>query len=292
MRSAPTHLVLSCLALCLAPAGAHAQVAPPVLAEIEASSAVANAYRALDADTHSAWCRAASDDATGGALTIRFAEPVQVRSIAIYGVDAADDLAPIVVTITSDGGTVETALDADTRAAAEVTSLAGTTRSLAFRLPPTGPGPRVRHGACLSEIDVRLVDRTWVYGVSAAAASALPAAIDAIEDALRSCDPRELATIARFPVRFRDTDPASPRAYAHEGTSAFPHGFRQPRELPCAWGVFSQDDRPRQMPSIDGGIALGVVRVLGGAAITDVYWELGWSASGWRLIAIDSAFFE
>ena len=266
---------------------AHAQVAPPIVAEISASSGHVSA--AFDADTRSSWCRAASDDSTGGAITIRFAEPVVVRTIAIYGADGAEDLAPIALTVTSDAGTATAALDPVASDATNVT-LAGSTRTLTFHLPPRAAGPRVHYGTCLSEIDVHPVDRAWVYGVTPEAALALPAAIDGIEDALRSCDPRELATIARFPVRFRDTDPAQPRAY-EGGPSAFPHGFPRASDLPCQWG-FDQDERPRAMPSIDGPIAPGVVRVIGGEAITRVYWELRWLPQGWRLVAIDSAFFE
>jgi len=277
MNLSPVGVLLVC-------AGAAAADVAPVGGEIRASAGVG--WRAFDADTNTAWCGGAA----GGSLVVRFAQPVVVRALEVYGAPTPDEAtgAPATLTVTGDAGAVRVVFDGTVEEPTTIALPAGAVRSLTFQL---GARPAGEAAPCLAEIHVELVDQALVYGVSAAAVAALPAALTTLEDALRRCDRRRLARLARFPVGFREIAMGGRRAYPPDAAATDPRAYRRPRDLPCTWAV-TRDDEGTHRPQLDGGIAPGVVRVDGGTAVTTVYWELAWRARRWQLIALDTVFFE
>lgn len=296
VRTAPA--IVGSLALIVA---TDATAGPrPVSATLAASSTLGRgdahaAWRAFDADVGTAWCQAVADDGTGGELEVRFAEPVDVQALEVHGAEPGgpgdEPRAPLTLTVTSDAGATTLAFDPWADEPAAITLPAGATRSLRFRIGPRASGPRTNGTTCLAEIHLQLLDRALVFGVPDAALAALPAAIATLDGALRRCDRKQLARLARYPVGVRETALGGRRAYpTGPGTDTDPRAFRRARDLPCTW-IFHDDDGAAG-PTLDGGIAPGVVRVIGGVAITTVYWELAWRARRWQLIAFDTVFFE
>jgi hypothetical protein len=259
-------------------------------------------WRAVDADTNTAWCQAAVDDAGSGALVVRFAQPVTVRSLEVHGAgdhrppDDAVPRAPRALTVTSDAGAVTVSFDAWADDPASIALPVGVTRSLSFRLGPRPAGMRTLRDTCLSEIHIQLVDQALVYGAPPEALTALPLALTTLDGALRRCDRKQLARLADFPIGFREIAMPGHRAYATEVGSHTDPRLPPPRDLPCRWTIFHSDDNAdagsRQTAELDGAIAPGVVRVEGGVASTAVYWELAWRARRWQLVSFDTVFFE
>jgi len=281
-------------------ATAQAEVAP-VAAELSASSTLGRgsrhaAWRAFDADTATMWCAAARDAGAGGWLEIQFAHPVTVRELTVHGPPADwrdDPPRPLDLTVTTDGGAVTAAFDATAGEPATIALPVGRTRSVRLRYAARPADGAVYRPACVAEVHVELVDEALVYGVPPAALTALPVALTALDDALRRCDHKRLARLARFPVGFRTTAMPGRRGY-DQSDADDPRAYRRPRDLPCAWSVHHADDGAVTPPGpvLDGGIAPGVVRVDGGSAITTVWWELTWRAGRWQLTSLDTVFFE
>ncbi len=296
-RVRPIAAVVGCAALTIAAAAASAGPRP-VAVELDASSTLGRrhaAWRAFDADVGTAWCQAPTDDAAGGTLVVRFAQAVDVQALEVHGAEPAgpDDSPrpPLTLLVTSDGGTVAATFDPWADQPHPITLPPGPTRSLRFQLGPRAGGPRTNGATCIAEIHVQLLDHALVYGAPPGALAALPDAITALDGALRRCDRKQLARLARYPVGFREIALGGRRAYpTGPGTDTDPRAFRRARDLPCTW-TFHEGDGV-DGATLDGGIAPGVVRVIGGAAVTTVYWELAWRARRWQLIAFDTVFFE
>jgi hypothetical protein len=276
----------------------------PIAVEVSASSTDGRgrahaAWRAFDADTNTAWCAAASDDAVGGSLTLRFAEPVEVHAIHAYGVlqlpdDGEEASRPqVVVTATSDAGAVTVSFDGSDLAELEIALPPGPTRSLTFHLAPRGPGRRERRDTCLSELHVELEGRAMVFGAPPEALTALPAAMATLDAAFGRCEPAELARLARFPVGFRQTSMAGARAYDRgPSTDTDANAYRRAADLPCAIATFGDEGDDGAHLVLEGSIAPGVVRVLAGAFTAAVYWELAWRSGRWQLVSLDTIVFE
>ncbi|MBK9036442.1 MAG: hypothetical protein IPL61_35215 [Myxococcales bacterium] len=286
------HEVVAML-LVLGAGPARADVAP-VAAELTATSTLGRgarhaAWRAFDLDTATTWCPAARDDAAGGGqLTVTFAQPVTVRALEVYGQPHDDAAVPRALTVTSDGGAVTVAFDASAVEPTAITLPAGVTSSLTFRFGPRPAGDD--RPACITEIDLQLDGAALVYGAPPAAVAALPTALTTLAAALGRCDRKRLARLVHVPVGFREIDMTTRHTYP-ESSETDPRAFRRVRDVPCDWTVHDQDGDPSD-PVLDQGMAPGVVRVVGGAAITTVFWELSWRARRWQLTSIDSAFFE
>ncbi len=283
----------------VAPAAAPTRA---VLAELEASSTLGRGarhaiWRAFDADVTTAWCPTASEAASGSTVSVRFAEPVTLRSLVVSGAGHApgdDDPATFALTVTSDAGVVTAEVEASPENPSSVAMPAGTTRSLTFHLAGHAAVPGQALAGCLADIQIELEDRAMLYGVPPEALGSIEGAIAELDRALVDCDFVELTRMARFPVGFRETGMGERREYTTgPGSDSDPAAFPRARSLPCSWAASRPDDHgTRSAPILDAGIAPGIVRVMAGFAIARVYWELAWRRGRWQLVSIDTVFFE
>jgi hypothetical protein len=279
----------------LAPAGARAdhvdedgslvQTGKSILAQVHASSERTIAgkahggLQALDVNAATSWCP--KQDDPHPELVITFPNPVALSSVEVFG---GNERMPDLIELDAGDWNAELNFNEDTGwiGPYDFRGVAGrlVTR-LVVRFPPAS-------GRCLSELIVRLRDHPWVYGLEPKAVDALDSSVATLADALRSCDPDVLATLARFPVIFRNRDAGFADAeyfFSNEPTTKWANA----RELAknCTFLLFNG-----RVPRVSQSTAPGVVRVLGGQVMSGVYWSLSWIKGRWQLVGAECAFFE
>ena len=260
----------------------------PILTDVHASSERKRdgkphgALQALDMNAATSWCPRMDDPHPE--LVITFPKPGALESVEVFG--GNEDMPELIELNAGDwSAQLHFTEETGSRGPFRFPGLAGrlVTR-LVVRLPPATT-------RCLPELNVKLRDQPWVYGLDSKAVSALEGAVDTLATALRSCKPKELAPLARFPVVYRDREAGFP-GMEYVFSVGTPTKYASSRALAkeCGFLLFNED--AKRIPRVSESVAPGVVRVLGGQTMSGVYWNLAWIKGRWLLVGAECSTFE
>lgn len=238
--------LLAAASLLLAASGAKTELPRTLqLVEVKATSTRAGraldsyaAWKALDGNAETVWCEGKPDAGAGQGITITFAAPVLVDSLALLtGVPATPELfeahnVPDTVIVTTDdgrtlegmdGSLVEGGFDHTGTVSVDVGPPAIRRLTISF-----GTVQKLASGNHTCIADVRVSsggdDLEPIVGLDRLALEALPPALAGLLDGFKRCDRVKIADRTQFPLAFDFLQPVAPSP-----ENGFTHGTRRAR---------------------------------------------------------------
>jgi hypothetical protein len=249
-------------------------------------------------DTYSnMWCEGRPDEGVGETLTVTLAQPTNVDELEIAaGVWKSEKLfarnnLPSRLEVSVDGGAPQSLAVPPTRDRASLKLGGGPVRSIAIKIAAVKKG--AINDTCLSSVTLlrERIRMAPLFGLSPAAATALPDAVQRVVAAVGANDLNTLAAIGAFPVTVETVDrcdgvDSSTSRVTHKDAKAMRRdciAYRKqeesPRSDPCL-----TDTEPVDLLSSDGTVDVVLHSICGGR-VNPVY-NLVWRAGAWKLSEI------